>query len=71
MVKIIKDNTQQFRTICECCGSELEYSQGDIFALSFQYNRSGVMSTGDDKPYVITCPACDHNTTVPQYLVTQ
>ena len=71
MIKVIKDNTIQFRTICECCGSELEYSQGDIFELSFQYNHNGVMSTGDDKPCVITCPVCDHNTTVAKYVVTQ
>ena len=50
MIKIIKDNTQQFNTICECCGSELEYNQGDIFELSFQYDHLGFSNTANDKP---------------------
>ena len=71
MVRVIKDNTIQFQTICEHCGSELEYSQGDIFELSFQYDRDGGMSTIIGKPCVITCPVCDYNTTVPRYVVTR
>ena len=71
MIKIIKDNTQQFNTICECCGSELEYNQGDIFELSFQYDHLGFSNTANDKPYVITCPACEHNTRVPKFTITR
>ena len=71
MIRVIKDNTIQFQTVCEHCGSELEYSQGDIFELSFQYDHSGGMSIISDKPSVITCPVCDYNTRVPKYVVTR
>ena len=71
MVKILRNNMMKMTTICESCGSKLEYNQGDIFPCSQPYNNAGVTNTATDVTYLISCPACGHNTTVLQFVVSR